>query len=44
MDDDGVGDEAEALSPPPQVDDAIREELVDYVARRKTEIGTAEIA
>ena len=33
----------EAYEPPP-IDDAIREELVDYVARRKTEIGTAEIA
>ena len=33
----------EAYEPPP-IDDAIRAELTDYVARRKTEIGTAEIA
>jgi trimethylamine--corrinoid protein Co-methyltransferase len=33
----------EAYEPPP-IDDAIRAELADYVARRKTEIGTAEIA
>ena len=33
----------EAYEPPP-IDDAISAELVDYVARRKTEIGTAEIA
>ena len=33
----------EAYEPPP-IDDAIRAELVDYVGRRKTEIGTAEIA